>query len=89
MAFLRKLLPLSFFVAILHHASTSTLDAPGAFHHIICRGLERRRIFQDDVDRNNFISRLATIIQQTSTLCFAWVLIPNHFHILKFSVGSD
>ena len=58
------------------------IDAPGAFHHIICRGLERRRIFQDDADRNIFISRLAAILQQTSTLCFGWALIPNHFHIL-------
>jgi putative transposase len=58
------------------------IDAPGAFHHIICRGQERRRIFQDDLDRDNFLSRLATILQKTSTLCFAWVLIPNHLHLL-------
>jgi putative transposase len=32
------------------------IDAPGAFHHIICRGIERRKIFYDDTDRNNFLN---------------------------------
>jgi len=64
------------------------IDAPGAFHHIICRGIERKSIFLDDVDRNNFVSRLAAILQQTSTFCFAWVLIPNHFHLLLQSGTS-
>ena len=26
------------------------IDAPGAQHHIIVRGIERRKIFRDDVD---------------------------------------
>ena len=29
------------------------IDAPGALHHIIVRGIERRKIFNDDVDRIN------------------------------------
>ncbi len=31
------------------------LDAPGVLHHVIIRGIERRFIFKDDQDRNNFI----------------------------------
>ena len=58
------------------------IDAPGAIHHIICRGLERKRIFRDDVDRDTFLSRLGSVLQKTSTRCFAWALIPNHFHLL-------
>ena len=58
------------------------IDAPGAFHHIICRGLERRKIFWDDTDRDNFLSRLGDVLQRSSTRCFAWALIPNHFHLL-------
>ena len=27
------------------------LDAPGTLHHVIIRGLERRAIVKDDVDR--------------------------------------
>ena len=36
------------------------IDAPGALHHIICRGIERRKIFPDDTDRDEFIRRLGT-----------------------------
>ena len=58
------------------------IDAPGALHHIIARGIEGGKIFQDNADRNNFLCRLGGIIQETETLCFAWALIPNHFHLL-------
>lgn len=57
-------------------------DSPGALHHIIARGIERRTIFNDDQDRDSFIDRLGTIIEQTGTECYAWALIPNHFHLL-------
>jgi len=60
----------------------SRIDAPGALHHIICRGIERRAIFEDDYDRDRFVSRLATVLEETDTLCYAWALIPNHFHLL-------
>ena len=60
----------------------SRLDAPGALHHIIVRGIERRKIFSDDRDRYDFIDRLGTIVEETDTACFAWALIPNHFHLL-------
>jgi len=30
------------------------LDAPGVLHHIIIRGIERRKIFRDDQDKDNF-----------------------------------
>lgn len=57
-------------------------DSPGALHHIIARGIERRTIFNDDQDRDSFIDRLGTIIEQTGTECYAWALIPNRFHLL-------
>jgi putative transposase len=58
------------------------IDAPGALHHIIVRGIERRRIFSDDQDRDNFLERLGNILTETQTCCFAWALIPNHAHLL-------
>ncbi len=60
----------------------SRIDAPGALHHIIVRGLERKNIFKDDADRNNFLERLKNILTNSNTSCFAWALIPNHFHLL-------
>ena len=32
----------------------SRIDVPGALHHIIVRGIERKIIFKDDADRDNF-----------------------------------
>ena len=58
------------------------IDAPGALHHIMARGIERRDIFEDDFDRNNFLERIEKIILETDTRCYAWALIPNHFHLL-------
>ena len=46
------------------------IDAPGALQHIIIRGIERRKIFKDDTDRENFIDRLDDIITDTKTFCF-------------------
>jgi REP element-mobilizing transposase RayT len=60
----------------------SRIDAAGALHHIICRGIERGRIFQDDIDREQFVKRMAKVLSETSTRCYAWALIPNHFHLL-------
>ena len=58
------------------------IDAPGAIHHIMCRGIERRKIFLDNVDRDFFVERLGNVVSETRTPCFAWVLMPNHFHLL-------
>lgn len=60
----------------------SRLDAPGALNHVIARGIARGKIFFDDQDREQFLGRLATILRDTRTGCFAWALIPNHFHLL-------
>jgi putative transposase len=58
------------------------IDAPGALHHIICRGIERRKIFIDNADKKNFVTRLGRVISETQTPCYAWALIDNHFHLL-------
>ncbi len=34
------------------------IDAPGALHHVICRGIKRQVIFQDNADRDDFVNRL-------------------------------
>jgi putative transposase len=60
----------------------SRIDAPGALHHVIVRGIERRNIFRDDQDRYNFLERMGALVEGTATVCYAWALIPNHFHLL-------
>jgi len=58
------------------------LDSPGILQHVMARGIERRKIFKDDKDRKSFLARLAIIMEETQTQCYAWALIPNHFHLL-------
>jgi len=55
---------------------------PSALHHLIFRGIERRKIFQDDVDRDNFLDRLGKALVASGTPCYAWALLPNHAHLL-------
>ena len=61
---------------------TARIDAPGALHHIIARGIGRRRIFDDDADRDGFLERLGSVLIESGAICYAWALIPNHFHLL-------
>ena len=58
------------------------LDAPGVLHHVIIRGIERRNIFKNDQDRNNFLERLATLLPETRISCYAWAFMSNHAHFL-------
>jgi REP element-mobilizing transposase RayT len=58
------------------------IDAPGALQHIICRGIERRKIFFDGTDKNRFVARFGRMLSETQTPCYAWALLNNHFHLL-------
>ena len=60
----------------------SRIDAPGALHHIIARGIAKNKIFLDVADRKNFLNRLGRILTDSETPCYAWALMPNHFHLL-------
>ncbi|MCG6537042.1 MAG: transposase [Syntrophales bacterium LBB04] len=58
------------------------IDATGTVHHVIGRGIDRAVIFRNDRDRDDFLRRLSGILHETYTCCYAWVLMPNHFHLL-------
>ena len=64
------------------------LDAPGVLHHVIGRGIEKFEIFRDDIDRNDFLKRLATQCENRRFIVYAWVLMSNHFHMLV-RTGSE
>jgi len=53
------------------------LDTPGVLHHVIIRGIERRRIFGDDKDRDNLLDRLEELLPVSNITCYAWALLPN------------
>ncbi len=58
------------------------IDTPGLLHHVIIRGIERRKIFSDDKDRENLIDRLSILLPETKTQCYAWSFLSNHAHFL-------
>ena len=58
------------------------LDAPGVLHHVMGRGIERKEIFFSDADRSDFLDRLAVLVEDGALDVYAWVLMPNHFHLL-------
>ena len=60
----------------------SRIDAFGALHHIMVRGISRQDIFSDHKDYSSFMERLGDLLIETKTSCYAWALIPNHFHLL-------
>ena len=41
----------------------SRIDAAGALHHIIARGIDRGKPFQDPTDKRNFLGRLGEILK--------------------------
>jgi len=63
-------------------ARHSRLDAAGVLQHVIVRGIERRRIFSDDSDRNDFLDRIGAVFPATKAICYAFALLPNHAHLL-------
>jgi REP element-mobilizing transposase RayT len=64
------------------------IDAAGAVHHVIGRGINRQAVFSDKKDYFDFIERLGELVLETETPCFAWALLPNHFHLL-LKTGND
>jgi len=48
------------------------LDAPGTLHHVIVRGIEKRRIVDDRADRESFVSRMGQIASEAETAIYAW-----------------
>jgi len=66
---------------------TARLDAPGVLHHVMIRGIERRKIFRNEKDCEDFIRRLEILCPSTQTSCYAWAFMSNHAHFL-FRTGK-
>ena len=64
------------------------LDAPGTLHHVIIRGIERRKIADDDKDRSGFVDRMGRLSIDLNTPIYSWSLMTNHAHILLKSGPS-
>jgi REP element-mobilizing transposase RayT len=57
------------------------LEAEGAVYHVIARGNERRAIFRDDRDREEYLNRLARYRERFGFKLLAYCLMDNHVHL--------
>ena len=60
----------------------SRIDALGALHHIIAGGIKRKRIFTDDVDRDNLTEEEYSLILK-ETNC------SDPFRVVALNVYRD
>jgi putative transposase len=58
------------------------LVVPGYPHHIIHRGHNRQTLFESEDDYRFFLELLATNAQKFALAVHAYVLMPNHIHLL-------
>ena len=54
----------------------------GAKYHVTCRGNGRERIVMGDDDRLRFREQLGEALVRDGVLMYAWVLMPNHYHLM-------
>lgn len=65
------------------------LTAPGLPHHLIQRGNNRQSIFVDEVDCLRYLQDLAELATVHGLAIHAYVLMPNHVHLLATPAGRD
>ncbi len=65
------------------------LDAPGALHHVIGRGIEGGKVFHNDEDREDFVGRIQRLCEAGAWVVYAWALMPNHFHLVVRSAKES
>ena len=58
------------------------IEYAGAVYHLTARGNQGRRIYADDRDRQLWLETLAEGCEQTGWRVHAYVLMPNHYHLL-------
>jgi REP element-mobilizing transposase RayT len=58
------------------------IEYPGAYYHVMNRGLSRRDVFLEDRDRDGFLGLLSDISRLWKIKIFAYCLMDNHYHLL-------
>jgi len=58
------------------------IEYPGAVYHVTSRGNEKKPVFKDDTDRENFLNIVQHVNKRYNWLCHAYCLMTNHYHLL-------
>jgi len=58
------------------------IEYDGALYHVTSRGNERKRVFQDDHDRELFLNTLSQVNERFNWICHAYSLMDNHYNLV-------
>jgi len=58
------------------------IEFPGALYHVTARGDKKADIYEDDGDREQFLSLLGEVCSRFNWCVHAYCLMGNHYHLL-------
>lgn len=61
------------------------IDYPGAWHHVMNRGIAKRPLFEDRACMRQFLCHVALAVRRGEIRVHGFCLLPNHFHVLLSS----
>ena len=70
-------------------ARTKRLYFPNTLYHVFNRGNEKKEIFNNNEDRIKFLTILESALKKFNLKIYAYVLMPNHYHILLEDINGD
>jgi REP element-mobilizing transposase RayT len=62
--------------------SVDRRDEPGAWHHVMNRGIARRVVFENREDIRYFLSRIARAVRRGDLELHAFAILATHFHLM-------
>ena len=68
-------------VSVDEMARPLRVAVPGAWYHVIVRGIERRVIFREEAYYQKFEALLAILPERFGVRLHTYVLMPNHYHL--------
>ncbi len=58
------------------------LEFSGALYHVTSSGDRQEAIYENDADRNAFLSLLDKVCDTYNWVCHVYCLMSNHYHLL-------
>lgn len=58
------------------------IEFPGAVYHITSRGNAKANIFDDELDRKEFLKTFSSVVKRYNWICHAYCLMDNHYHLM-------
>lgn len=70
-------------------ASKIRIQFPHAFYHIFNRGVDKRKIFLEEIDYHHFLSLLNALTEKYKFKVYSFCLMPNHFHFFIHTIEAN